>query len=145
MKHFQLSFIHYQLRLLDEGKIPERDGLQAILDLCVERIVDLDNGRNDECITDTYSRSDLAGVLIQEELCSSADADIEVLQEELCSSADTKVLQEELCKSQADSQSKVAIDRSSMAVADTEPFPFRAIAIRDDDNGDSFTIRANRP
>ena len=128
MKHFQLSFIRHQLELLDLGQIAERECLQSILDLCVERIVDLDRGRDDNCITDTYSRSDLAGVLVQEELCSSAN--IKVLQEELCSSANTQVLK---------------ADRTSMAMADTEPVPFRAIAIRDDANGDSFTIRANRP
>jgi hypothetical protein len=45
------SFIRAKIAAFEAGEIPEREYLESIMDLCVERLVDIDKGRDDKILT----------------------------------------------------------------------------------------------
>lgn len=71
MKHILLSHLRFHAERYEKDTISEREFVQTVLDLAIERIVDLDKGRDDECVTGSYDRSELAGVLVEAELLNS--------------------------------------------------------------------------
>jgi hypothetical protein len=73
MKHIILSHLRYHAERFEKDTVSEREFLQTILDLCIERIVDLDQGRDDDCVTGSYDRSQFANVLVEAEVlnCSA--------------------------------------------------------------------------
>jgi|HubBroStandDraft_5_1064220.scaffolds.fasta_scaffold345102_2 hypothetical protein len=71
MKHILLSHLRFHAERYEKDAISEREFVQTVLDLAIERIVDLDKGRDDECVTGSYDRSELAGVLVEAELMNS--------------------------------------------------------------------------
>lgn len=66
MKSIVLSHLRFHAERYEKDSISEREFLQTVLDLCIERIVDLDQGRDDECVTGSFDRSDFASILVEE-------------------------------------------------------------------------------
>lgn len=66
-----VCFIRAQLAKYEKGETGEREYLQNVLDLCIERIVDLDKARDDGCVTGSYNRNELAAVMVEAELLNS--------------------------------------------------------------------------
>jgi hypothetical protein len=71
MKHILLSHLRFHADRYEKNAISEREFVQTVLDLAIERIVDLDKGRDEECVTGSYDRSELAGVLVEAEMMNS--------------------------------------------------------------------------
>jgi hypothetical protein len=71
MKPALISYIRFHTTAYQNSQIEEREYLQTILDLCVERLVDLDHGRDDNSLTGGYDRSELAAVLVEAEMLNS--------------------------------------------------------------------------
>jgi hypothetical protein len=64
-RSFYPALIRSKLGDLIAGLITERDCLESIIDVCVERIVDLDGGRNDDTPTGGFRRSELPLVMVE--------------------------------------------------------------------------------
>ena len=68
MKHILLSHLRFHAERYEKDAISEREFVQTVLDLAIERIVDLDKGRDDDSITGSFSRAEFASMLVDEEM-----------------------------------------------------------------------------
>jgi hypothetical protein len=68
MKPALISYVRFHTQRFEEEGISEREYLETILDLCVERLVDLDKARDDGTTTGSYDRSALAAVMVEAEM-----------------------------------------------------------------------------